>query len=175
MKKQIAIVGSLLDQTQMIENKENVELAKKVGEVIAETKNTLLFGFEGDFTSYSEIAAKASLEKQGNVIAFAWSDCNLKSPQDFFFVNTGLQRAGGREFILISSADLVVSIGGGSGTLGEIVIAYQKRIPIYSFTKTGGISNEYSNRFIDSRKHDIIHPLKDINEFRIMLENAINK
>jgi uncharacterized protein (TIGR00725 family) len=80
-----------------------------------------------------------------------------------------MQRGGGREFILISSADIVVSIGGGSGTLGEMVIAYQQRIPIYSFEKSGGISKEYCNKFIDSRNHDIVHPLKSIDDFRKLL------
>jgi len=171
MKKQIAIIGSILDQSQLHEEKDNIELAKQVGVLIAKTKNILLFGYEGDFTSYSEIAAKECNRNNGNVIAFTWSNSKLQSPQDFIFINTGMQRGGGREFTLISSADFVVSIGGGSGTLGEMIIAYQQKIPIYSFANSGGISSEYSNKYIDSRKYDVIHPLNNINEFRKLIES----
>lgn len=46
-------------------------------------------------------------------------------------VCTGMERGGGREFVLVSSCDAIVVVGGGSGTLNEMTVAYQKKIPIF--------------------------------------------
>ena len=52
-------------------------------------------------------------------------------------VCTGMERGGGREFVLVSSCDAIVVVGGGSGTLNEMTIAYQKKIPIFVMNGTG--------------------------------------
>jgi len=107
----------------------------------------------------------AKLTKAGNKGWFMTNTENMLEGLPSNFSLRGI--AQGKE--LISSADIVISIGGGSGTLGEMVIAYQQKIPIYSFENSGGISKMYCNKFIDSRKHDIIHSLKSINDFKKLL------
>ncbi len=54
------------------------------------------------------------------------------------FTGSGLM---GREVVNIRSADIVVIIGGSSGTLGELAIAYDEGKLIGVLTGTGGISD----------------------------------
>ena len=64
------------------------------------------------------------------------------SPTDFhdvlIFTGSGLM---GREVVNIRSSDLVLIIGGRSGTLGELAIAYDEGKLIGVLTGTGGISD----------------------------------
>lgn len=64
------------------------------------------------------------------------------SPTDFhdvlIFTGSGLM---GREVVNIRSSDIVVIIGGRSGTLGELAIAYDEGKLIGVLTGTGGISD----------------------------------
>lgn len=54
------------------------------------------------------------------------------------FTGSGLM---GREVVNIRSSDIVVIVGGSSGTLGELAIAYDEGKLIGVLTGTGGISN----------------------------------
>lgn len=54
------------------------------------------------------------------------------------FTGSGLM---GREVVNIRSSDIVVIVGGSSGTLGELAIAYDEGKLIGVLTATGGISN----------------------------------
>jgi len=47
-----------------------------------------------------------------------------------------------RDIINIRSSDAVVIIGGGIGTLNELIIAYDEGFPIGILTSTGGISDD---------------------------------
>jgi len=64
------------------------------------------------------------------------------SPTDFhdvlIFTGSGLM---GREVVNIRSSDIVVIVGGRSGTLGELAIAYDEGKLIGVLTGTGGISD----------------------------------
>jgi uncharacterized protein (TIGR00725 family) len=64
------------------------------------------------------------------------------SPIDYHdflvFTGSGLM---GREVVNIRSSDIVVIVGGSSGTLGELAIAYDEGKLIGVLTRTGGISD----------------------------------
>ena len=64
----------------------------------------------------------------------------------------GLEMGGGREFSLVLSCDVIIAIGGGSGTLTEMAIAYQAGIPIICINKFSGWAKEMSNKYFDERK-----------------------
>jgi uncharacterized protein (TIGR00725 family) len=71
-------------------------------------------------------------------------------------IATGLERGGGREFGLILSCDAIITIGGGSGTLTEMAIAYQANIPIIAMKTTGGWSDKLAGEYIDDRKRSLV-------------------
>ncbi|MDO8482473.1 MAG: hypothetical protein Q7S86_01480 [bacterium] len=69
---------------------------------------------------------------------------------------TGIDRGGGREFVLVNSCDAIISVSGGSGTLTEIAIAYQSNIPMIAIKNTGGWSDKLAGTFIDERKRLLV-------------------
>jgi hypothetical protein len=71
---------------------------------------------------------------------------------------TGLERGGGREFVLINSCDAVIAIAGGSGTLTELAIAYQCDIPMVAVTGCGGWSQKLAGEYMDARNRRRVLP-----------------
>src|SRR6516164_8967572 len=75
------------------------------------------------------------------------------SPAEFhdvlIFTGSGLM---GREVVNIRSSDIVVFIGGRSGTLGELAIAYDEGKLIGVLTGTGGISDLVADILVACQK-----------------------
>ncbi len=151
MKKiQIGVMGSMAD-TKLKQT--SISLAKELGSEIAKKGALLVFGYEGDFNSLPEIAALAAEKEGGQTLAFLWGD-NKKIAKDLssIRIRTGQIRGGGRELPLVLSCDVLICIGGGSGTLTEIAIAYQANIPIVVLANSGGWSQKLAGKFLDARK-----------------------
>lgn len=58
-----------------------------------------------------------------------------------------------RDFLTALSADGVIIIGGGSGTLSEVCAAYMHKKPIAAITETGGTAEKYTDQYLDNRKY----------------------
>lgn len=151
---QIGVIGSMADIKL---NHDLVKTARQLGREIAGHRAVLLFGFEGDFSSVSALAALSAQKAKGQVVAFAWSPekPDLKKLTSIAVV-TGQARGGGREFSFILSCDAIISLGGGSGTLMEISMAYQAKIPVIAIKGTSGWSEKLIGQFLDDRKRQII-------------------
>ena len=152
MKKlQIGIMGSAADLNY---SEDALKFAKKLGKLIAESGNILVYGAEKDYTSLSTEAAKVASSYDGITIGIAGG--KSKNVYGEFrptvLINSGLEIGGGREFNLVLSCDVIIAISGGSGTLTEMAIAYQAGIPIIVVDKFGGWADKLSNEFIDDRK-----------------------
>jgi len=147
---QIGVMGSMADVTLGTKEK---EIAQQLGAEIAKAGATLVFGFEGDFDSFSTMAAREAEIKGGKTIAFSWGSSKTDMGElDSIRVVTGQTRGGGREFSLILSCDAIICIGGGSGTLMEIAMAYQAGIPMVVLKGTGGWSDQLTDKYLDDRK-----------------------
>ena len=57
-----------------------------------------------------------------------------------------------RDFVNALSADGVVVIGGGAGTLSEMCAAYMHRRPMVAVRGTGGTADAYAGRHMDARR-----------------------
>lgn len=146
---QIGIIGSMTD---IGTNKKIQNLARQIGREVAQQKAVLLYSYEGDFESFSTIAAKEAEKWGGNTVTFLWGNQKQIKELPSIRVVTGQLRGGGREFSFISSCDGIIAIGGGSGTLMEFAMAYQANIPIIALENSGGWSDKLKNSFLDERK-----------------------
>lgn len=134
-------------------NTEN--LAYEIGKLIASHGHVLVYWAEKDSDSLSTSAARWAKSVWGIVMGVTYG----KTPDvwwemlDFTdcMVCTGMERGGGREFVLVSSCDAIVVVGGGSGTLNEMTIAYQKKIPIFVMNGTGWWAEKLKDQYIDDR------------------------
>jgi uncharacterized protein (TIGR00725 family) len=151
MKKLIGIMGSASDLKY---SKEIEKLAEEVGKEIALSENITIYGAEKDYDSLSTAAARGAKRANGLTIGVTYGkgkDIFDKKNTDICIV-TGMERGGGREFVLVNSCDAIICISGGSGTLTEMAIAYQSNIPIIVLDKTKGWSEKLAGEYIDNRK-----------------------
>jgi hypothetical protein len=57
-----------------------------------------------------------------------------------------------RDFLTAYSADAIIIVEGGAGTMIEVAAAYQKKIPIIAVTGTGGTADRIVGTYLDDRK-----------------------
>ncbi len=147
---QIGVMGSAADLNY---GKELEQIAERIGELVAENKCILVFGAEKDYDSLSTAACRGAKRKGGLTIGVTYGkDKNIFQKDADVIIVTGLERGGGREFVLTLSCDVVIALGGGSGTLTELAIAYQADIPMIVIEGTGGWSDKLANQYFDDRK-----------------------
>jgi len=163
MKKrlQIGVMGSAADlgYANMIEQK-----ALEIGKEIASRWHILIFGAEKDVDSLSSAAARWAKQAWGLTVGVTYGRYpDIYPPMKQYtdvIINTGMDRWGGREFVLVTSTDAIVALGGGSGTLNEITIAYQKKIPIVVMRGTWGRADKLADTYLDERyKQDPSRPI----------------
>ena len=147
---QIGIMGSAADLNYSTEAE---NFAKELGRLIAESNNILVYGAEKEYSSLSTNAAIEASKYNGITVGITGSK-SKKIWGDFkptVLIPCGLEIGGGREFTLVLSCDVIIAIGGGSGTLTEMSIAYQAGIPIITVDKFDGWAKKLTNKFIDDR------------------------
>ena len=167
-------MGSAAD----LKYKQNIEkIAEKVGELIALSGNITVYGAEKDYDSLSTAAARGAKKFKGLTVGVTYgtgNDIYDKDNTDVIII-TGIERGGGREFVLVNSCDAIIAISGGSGTLTELAIAYQLDIPMVVLKNTGGWSKKLANQYFDNRKRRIILGANNPNEAVKIAINEIKK
>lgn len=151
-KMQIGVMGSAADLNYA---KEIEGYAFAVGKAIAESGNIVVYGAEKDYDSLSTAAARGAKSAGGITVGVTYGkgkDIWDKENNTDVIICSGLERGGGREFVLVNSCDAIVIISGGSGTLTESAIAYQLNIPIVALKGTGGWADKLADTYIDDRK-----------------------
>jgi len=143
-RRQILVVG--YNRDACTENA--LKTAYEVGLEIARAGIVLITGGLG---GVMQAASRGAKEGGGLVVGIiphgdkteANSFCDV-------VIATGIGYA--RDFVTASSADAVIVVGGGAGTLIEVAAAYQKHIPIIAVKGTGGVADQYGNGYIDDRQ-----------------------
>lgn len=148
---QIGIVGSAKDLNY---SNDALLFVKKLGQLIAQSNNILVYGAEKDDTSLPMEAAREATKYGGMTVGIKeGKDKNTNSNfEPTISINTGLETGGGREFTLVLSCDVIIAISGGAGTLTEMAIAYQAGIPIIAVENFEGWAKTLANKYFDERQ-----------------------
>ena len=147
---QIGVMGSAQDLKY---EKKLEELAEEVGSWIAKSGSILVFGAEKDLDSLSTAACRGAKKENGFTIGFTYGrGKDIYQKDADVIVVTGMERGGGREFVLSASSDCLIALSGGSGTLNEIVVAYQLGIPMVALKGTGGWADRLADEYFDKRE-----------------------
>ena len=157
-KPQIGVMGSAADLNYAPEIE---RLAFTIGKLIAEKGGITVYGAEKDCDSLSTVAARGAKSAGGLTVGVTYGkgkDIWDKEELADVIVVTGIERGGGREFVLVNSCDAIIIISGGSGTLTETAIAYQMNIPIVALTGTGGWADKLAGEYIDARQRLRVEP-----------------
>ena len=143
-RKQILVIGNN-------ENGSNPALEKvayETGMEVAKSGSVLVTGGLGGVMRAACNGAKDANGLTVGIIpqndpSFADEYCDIVIP-------SGLGLA--RDFLNALSADGVIIIGGGSGTLSETCAAYMYKKPIVAIRNTGGAADKFIDGYIDHRK-----------------------
>ncbi|MHC1627018.1 MAG: TIGR00725 family protein [Methanoculleaceae archaeon] len=107
------------------------EMAETVGALIAENGGVLLCGGRG---GVMEAACRGAREEGGLTVGII-PGMEGGNPYLDVVIRTGLGHA--RNAVLVASADAVIAVGGGYGTLSEIAIALKMGIPVFTLRSFG--------------------------------------
>ncbi len=175
-KLQVGVMGSAADLKY---SKELEDIAFKVGNSIAGKGHTTVYGAEKDYDSLSTAAARGAKSAGGLTVGVTYGsgkDVWDKEGNTDVLICSGLERGGGREFVLVNSCDVIIIISGGSGTLTETAIAYQLNIPVVALVGTGGWADKLADTYIDQRERlKVISAKTPEQAVNMALESATQK
>jgi uncharacterized protein (TIGR00725 family) len=153
---QIAVIGYNKDRCTEIARK----VAYEAGKEIALAGAVLVCGGLG---GVMESACQGAKESGGTTIG-------IIPQEEFSYANefcdivlcTGIGYA--RDFIVASSADGIIAVGGGIGTLIEMGVGYMTKKAIVTIAGSGGVADMYGGKFLDERNRVPIMIAKDAKE-----------
>lgn len=147
---QIGVLGSMVDINN---SKEALAAAEKIGSLIAERGGITFFGAEKDMDSLSTAACRGAKSKGGLTVGVTYGKGkDIVEKETDIIIPTGMDRGGGREFVLVVACDAVIAISGGSGTLNELTVAYQADIPMIALKGYGGWADKLADQYFDERE-----------------------
>ena len=128
---------------------EHEKLAYEVGTEIAKSGSVLV---SGGLEGVMKASCKGAKDAGGLTVGIIpQSDASFANEYCDVVIPTGMGHT--RDFLTALSADGVIVIGGGSGTLSEICAAYMYKKPIAALKNSGGMAEKFSDQYLDHRKN----------------------
>ena len=125
------------------------DAAYEVGAAIANSNSVLITGGLG---GVMEAASRGASEAGGlSVGILPQDDASFANPYCDVVIPTGMGLT--RDFLNALSADGIIIVGGGSGTLSEVCAAYMHKKPMVAIRGMGGSVAPYVDGYVDHRKN----------------------
>lgn len=152
-KFQIGVIGYNDDRCTEVAK----EIAYDVGKEVALSGSVLLCGGLG---GVMEAACRGAKEANGTTVGIIPQD-NFSFANQFcdIVICTGIGFA--RDFIVATSSDAIIAIGGGIGTLIEMSVGYMIKKKVVAISPSGGVSDIYAGKYLDERKRVLIDSAPD--------------
>jgi uncharacterized protein (TIGR00725 family) len=152
-KFQIGVIGYNDDRCTEVAK----EIAYDVGNEIALSGSVLVCGGLG---GVMEAACRGAKEANGTTVGIIPQD-NFSFANQFcdIVICTGIGFA--RDFIVATSSDAIIAIGGGIGTLIEMSVGYMIKKKVIAISPSGGVSDIYAGKYLDERKRVLIESAPD--------------
>ncbi len=150
---------------------DDLRLAEELGRVMVESGFRLVTGgLTGIMEAASRGARSAPGYREGDVVGIVPTYC-ADDANEFvdIAICTGMNHA--RNVVVVASADVVFAIGGKSGTLSEIALAWKVGKPIIVVGSAAGWATRLAGDAIDGRREDRVHgPLAPADAVRFAVE-----
>ena len=144
-KRQILVVGNNTNGC----TPKHEKIAYEVGEIIAKSDSVLITGgLGGVMTAASHGAHDANGLTVGII---PQNDATMANEFCDIVIPTGIGLA--RDFLNALTADGIIIVGGGSGTLSEVCAAYMHKKPMVAIRNIGGSIEPYIDDFLDHREN----------------------
>ena len=144
-KRQILVIGHNTNGC----TPEHEKVAYDVGSEIAKSDSVLLTGGLGGVMAAASHGAKDAGGLTLGIIP--QDDATLANEFCDIVIPTGMGLT--RDFLNALSADGIVIVGGGSGTLSEVCAAYMHKKPMVAIRNLNGPVAQYIDGYVDHRKN----------------------
>lgn len=157
-RAQISIIGSASGSDALM------QLARELGEAVVDRGWRIVCGGLGGVMEAASAGARSSSAATGGDVigVLPTLDASRANPHVDIVLPTGMQFA--RNTLVVAAGDVVVALGGGSGTLSEIALAWQMGKPIVALSSRGGWASELAGRALDERRSDVIHGAQTVDD-----------
>ena len=165
--KQVAVIGA----SSSVCSKELYEFGVQLGEMLGDLNMTVLNGGrDGTMEAVFKGVHQSKNYRYGMTICI--TPAQEKVGHNEFcdvVIPTGIGYT--RNSIVANAGDLVIALGGGSGTLNEISFAWTWGKPILALVGFGGWSEKMAGQALDHRRgDDIIIPVRSLDDIRKQIE-----
>jgi hypothetical protein len=144
-KTQILVIGHNTNGC----TEEHSKIAYETGSEIAKTGHVLVTGGLG---GVMEAASHGAHDSNGLTVGIIpQSDASMANEYCDIVIPTGMGLT--RDFLNALSADGIIIIGGGSGTLSEICAAYMNKKPMVAIRNMGGVNAQFIDNYLDHREN----------------------
>ena len=144
-RRQILVIGNNTNGCTPLHE----QVAYGVGFEIGRSGSVLVTGGLG---GVMEAASRGASDAGGlSVGIIPQDDASLANPYCDIVIPTGMGLT--RDFLNALSADGIVRVGGGSGTLSEVCAAYMHKKPMVAVRGLGGSVEQYIGRYLDHREN----------------------
>lgn len=143
-KLQIAVIGYNGDRC----TEDARRLAYETGKEIGKAGAVLVCGGLG---GVMEEACKGAKEAGGTTVGIIPQD-DFSHANKYCDIVICSTIGFARDFIVAASADGIIAVGGGVGTLTELSIGYLMKKPLAAVSGSGGTADLYCGKFLDERK-----------------------
>jgi uncharacterized protein (TIGR00725 family) len=128
---------------------EHEKLAYETGSEIAKSGSVLISGGLG---GVMKAGCKGAHDAGGLTVGIIpQNDSSFANEYCDIVIPTGMGHT--RDFLTALSADGVIVIGGGSGTLTEVCASYMYKKPIAALKNSGDVAERFSDKYLDHRKN----------------------
>ncbi len=112
-------------------------------------------GLGGVMAAVSRGARASASWRDGDILGILPGyEASAANPYVDIAIPTGMQI--GRNILVVATADVVVAVDGGAGTLSEIAIAWQLGKPLLALSTSGGWARQLAGERVDERRSDRI-------------------
>lgn len=143
-KKQVSVIGYDAELC----TKAAYDAAYRVGSALAKSGAVVISGGLG---GVMEAASKGASDAGGLAVGIIPPE-DVSSANRYCGVVIPSGMGFARNFLIVNSADALVIVGGGAGTLTEAAAAYGKGKPLVAVRGTGGVADAWAGRYFDNRK-----------------------
>lgn len=160
MRPIIGIIGAGKDLC----TKEMYDFASELGNSFLENGYRIVTGGKGGvMEAVCSGAMNSESYFEGSIIAIIPEDEKKYSNRfSDIIIPTGIGI--NRNSIIINTADILVALGGGSGTLSEIAFAWQKQKYVLCVTIFDGWAKKLAGEKLDNSKSDYSIPVENIEQ-----------
>jgi len=144
-KRQILVIGNNTNGC----TPKHEKIAYEVGAEIAKSDSVLITGGLGGVMA---AASHGAHDENGlSVGIIPQNDATMANEYCDIVIPTGMGLA--RDFLNALTADGIIIVGGGSGTLSEVCAAYMYKKPMVAIRNIGGTIEPYIDGFLDHREN----------------------